>query len=161
MHHVAIATATNPEMIEKVRKMVSTDARFTVREIARKVGISIGAVHSILIKHLKMNKIFARWIPHLLTEDQKRIRVKTAKSLLKMYPKYDSRSFANIVTGDETWVHFYKPKIWATKHMKRPCKAKRTMRYKRWPVELKIYKWTFFSIFFSCRQKVFFNNIFI
>jgi len=111
-------TATNPEMIEKVRKMVSTDARFTVREIARKVGNSIGAVHSILIKHLKMNKISARWIPHSLTEDQKRIRVKTAKSLLKMYPKYVSRSFANIVTGDETWVHFYEPnrkhenKIW-------------------------------------------------
>ena len=49
-------------------------------------------------------------IRYLLTKDQKRIRVKTAKSLLKMYPKYESRSFANIVTGDETWVHFYEPK---------------------------------------------------
>jgi len=106
--------------------MVSTDARFTVRKIAQKVGILIGAVHSILIKYLKMNKVSARWIPHLLKEDQKRIRVKTAKSLLKMYPKYDSRSFSNIVNGDVTWVHFYEPKrkhenkIWATKHMKRP-----------------------------------------
>ena len=78
-----------------------------------------------------MNKISARWIPHLLTEDQKRIRVKTANILLKMYPKYDSRSFSNIVNGDETWVIFYEPKrkhenkISATKHMKRPCIAKR------------------------------------
>ena len=130
-------TATGPQMVEKVREIVSADARFTVREIARKVGISIGAVHSILRKHLKMNKITARWIPHLLTEEQKRLRVKTAKSLLKMYPKYNNRLFANIVTGDETWVHFYEPKrkhenkIWATKHMKRPCIAKRTMSVRK------------------------------
>ena len=73
-------TATSPKMLEKVREIVSTDTRFTVREIARKVGISIGAVHSILRKHLKMNKISGRWIPHLLTEEQKRLRVKTAKN---------------------------------------------------------------------------------
>ena len=84
-----------------------------------------------------MNKISARWIPHLLTEDQKRIRVKTAKSLQKIYPKYDSRSFSNIVNGDETWVHFYEPKrkhenkIWATKRIKRPCIAKRKLRVKK------------------------------
>lgn len=126
-------TATTAQNINKIRKLVSEDARFTVREIARKVGISIGAVHSILKKHLKMNKITARWIPHLLTEEQKRLRLKTAKTLLKMYPKYNSRSFAAVVTGDETWVHFYEPrrklqnKVWATKNMKRPCIAKRTI----------------------------------
>jgi len=71
----------------------------------------------------------------MLTEERKRLREKTANSNLKMYPKYD-RSFANIVTGDETWVHFYElkqkheNKIWATKHMKRPRIAKRTMSVK-------------------------------
>lgn len=38
------------------------------------------------------------------------LRVKMAKSLLKMYPKYNNRSFAIIVTGDETWMYFYEPK---------------------------------------------------
>jgi hypothetical protein len=93
-------------MVEKVREILSTDARFTLWEETRKVGISIGAVHSILRKHLKMNKITAPWIPRLPTEEQKRLRVKMAKSLLKMYPKYNNRSFAIIVTGDKTWVHF-------------------------------------------------------
>ena len=59
-------------------------------------------VHLILKKHLKVRKISARWVPHLLTDEQKRLRVKVAKKLLQMFPKYDKKQFANFVTGDET-----------------------------------------------------------
>ena len=84
-----------------------------------------------------MRRISARWIPHLLTKEQKLARVRIAKQLLKQFPKYNSRSFANIITGDEMWVHFYEPKrkiqnkIWATKGSQRPCIAKRTMSIKK------------------------------
>ena len=53
--------------------------------------------------------------------------------MLKLYPNFDKKKFANVVTGDETWVHFYEPqrkvrnKIWATKSTKRPCIARRTI----------------------------------
>ena len=83
-----------------------------------------------------MRRISARWIPHLLTKEQKLARVRIAKQLLKQFPKYNNRSFANIITGDETWVHFYEPKrkmqnkIWATKGGKSPCTAKRTISIK-------------------------------
>ena len=74
-----------------------------------------------------MKRISARWIPHLVTKEQK----------LARFPKYNNRSFANIITGDDTWVHFYEPKrkiqnkIWATKGSQRPCIAKRTMSIKK------------------------------
>ena len=54
------------------------------------------AYHYILKKHLKVRKIFARWVPHLLTDEQKRIRVKVVKKLLQMFPTYDKRQFANV-----------------------------------------------------------------
>ena len=41
------------------RKEIIGDARFTVRDIARKVSISLSTVHLILKKHLKVRKIFA------------------------------------------------------------------------------------------------------
>jgi hypothetical protein len=41
---------------------------------------------------LKVKKICARWVPHLLTDEQKRQRVKVAKKLLQMLPKYDKNS---------------------------------------------------------------------
>ena len=83
-----------------------------------------------------MRGISARWIFHLRTKEQKLARVRIAKQLFKQFPKYNNRSFANIITGDETWVHFYEPKrkiqnkTWATKGGKRPCIAKRTMSIK-------------------------------
>ena len=43
---------------------------------------------------------------HLLTDEQKKARVTVAKNLLKMYPKYSTKDFDNIVTGDEAWVYY-------------------------------------------------------
>ena len=62
-----------------------------------------------------------------------------------MFPKYDKKQFANVVTGDETWVHYFEPvrkvsnKIWATKHSKRPIIAKRSLSTKK----------VLYAIFFS------------
>ena len=113
-------SASRKEIVSKIKEIIEGDARFTVRDIARKEGISLSTVHLILKKHLKVRKISARWVPHLLTDEQKRQRVKVAKKLLQMFPKYDKKQFANVVTGDETWVHYFEPvrkvsnKIWAT-----------------------------------------------
>ena len=38
-------TATSPKMVEKVKNLIATDARFTTRYIAKYVGISAGAAH--------------------------------------------------------------------------------------------------------------------
>ena len=132
-------------IVSKIKEIIEGDARFTVRGIARKVSILLSAVHLILKKHLKVRKISARWVPDLLTDKQKRQRVKVANKLLQMFPKYDKKQFANVVTGDETWDHYFEPvrkasnKIWATKHSKRPIIAKRSLSAKK----------VLYAIFFS------------
>ena len=75
-------SASRKEIISKIKEIIEGDARFTVRDIAWKVGISHSTVHLILKKHLKVRKISARWLPHLFTDEQKRQRVKVAKKLL-------------------------------------------------------------------------------
>ena len=77
--------------------------------MARKVGISVSTFHLILKKHLKVRKIFARWVPHLLTDEQNRQRVKVAKKVLQMFQTCDKKQFANVVSGDENWVHYLSP----------------------------------------------------
>ena len=123
-------SASRIEIVSKIKEIIEGDARFTVHDIARKVGISLSMVHLILKKHLKVRKISARWVSHLLTDEQKRQRVKVAKKLLQMFPEYDKKQFANVITSDETWVHYFEPVrkvsslIWAKKHSKRPIIAK-------------------------------------
>ena len=68
--------------------LLNQDAHYTVRGLAQLVNFSLARVHGILRKHLKLENKNARWIPHLLTDEQKRSHVLNAKKLLKMFPKY-------------------------------------------------------------------------
>ena len=54
--------------------------------------MSLARVHGILIKNLKLRKINARWIPHFLNDEQKRVSVENAKKLSKLYPKYAKKT---------------------------------------------------------------------
>ena len=90
---------SHDEIVSKIKEFIEGDARLTVRDIARKVGISLPTVHL----------IFARCVPHLLTDDQNRQRAKEVKKLLQMFSTYDKKQSANVVTGDETWVHYFEP----------------------------------------------------
>lgn len=67
--------ASTPEIINKIHDMVLKDRRLKVRELAEATRISIGAVVSILHEKLGMKKLSARWVPRLLTAENKRNRV--------------------------------------------------------------------------------------
>ena len=53
-------SASRKEIVSKIKEIIKGDARLTVRDIARKVGITLSTVHLILKKHLKVRKISAR-----------------------------------------------------------------------------------------------------
>jgi hypothetical protein len=57
-------------MVKNVKDLIATDARFITRYIAKCVGISVGVAHTLLTRNLKMKRISARWIYHLLTKGQ-------------------------------------------------------------------------------------------
>lgn len=66
---------TSPEIVNKVHTIVLEDHHLKVFEIAKTVGISDGRVYHILTKDLPMKKLSARWVPCLLTSDQKHMEM--------------------------------------------------------------------------------------
>ena len=84
-------------------------------------------------------------MPHLLTDEQNKQRVKVVKKLLQMFQSCDKNQFANVVRGDENRVHYFEPvrkvsnKILATKHSRRPVIAKRSLSARK----------VWYAIFFS------------
>jgi len=54
----------------------------TVREIAEEVGISKVSAHEILRANLNMRRVAAKFVPKLLSEEQKELRVEVAQDLL-------------------------------------------------------------------------------
>ena len=101
--------ASRKEIVSKIKENIEGDTRFTVCDIARKVGYSLSTVHLILKNHLKVQKIFARWVPHLLTDEQNRQRAKVTKKLLQTFQTCDKNQLANVVTGDENRVDYFEP----------------------------------------------------
>ena len=67
--------------------MVLDHRRVKVREIGNAIGISNDRVHFILQQELHMKKRSARRVPHLLTVDQKRIRIKISQACLDSLKK--------------------------------------------------------------------------
>ena len=70
------------------------DRRRDPRSIASEVGISFGAVQSILTI-LGMSKVSAKWILQMLTDDQKRTRLNISRFLLS---RFDDDSIDRVVT---------------------------------------------------------------
>ena len=75
-------------------------------------------MQTILKKRLNLRKVCARWVPHLLTEEQKTQGLKCARECLKTYKGCNSWVISNLLTGDETWVHMFEPQRGAdNKHL--------------------------------------------
>lgn len=84
------------------------DRWIQVSEIAEAVGIFTKRVHKILHEKLQVKKLCARWVPQLLTLDQKRTQ-DFSKQCLVMCERNPKDFWRRFITVDETWIHHYTP----------------------------------------------------
>jgi hypothetical protein len=64
-------TNKTTENVEKILALIHEVHRRTIRELADTVGISYGICQEILTEPLNMRRIAAKFVPRLLTNDQK------------------------------------------------------------------------------------------
>ena len=98
---VSVLTEKN---IATVKTLIEEDACYTVQEIEELSGIHSSSVLKILRERLGLRKICVHWVPHLLTDEQKKSRVRLASQVIEKHDKCDPCRFEEIVTGDETWI---------------------------------------------------------
>jgi len=89
--------------------MVLDDGRMKVREIADTIGISKERVGYILHEDLDTKKLCARWVPRLLTANQKRAGMEICEQCLGRFNKNKTDFVRRFITMDETWIHHYTP----------------------------------------------------
>ena len=99
--------ATTDENVEIVHNLVMCDRRRYLRRIASEVGISFGAVQTIITDILGMSKVSARWVPKMLSDDQKRSWLDISRYLLSRYGDDPGDFIDRVVTQDETWAHHF------------------------------------------------------
>ena len=97
--------------IDAVRKIIEDDPNSTYQQIEAILGISSMAINSIIHDYLNLRKVFARWVPHTLTDDQKQLRVQFCRHSLKRFEEGRSRRVFDIITGDESCFYHYDPQL--------------------------------------------------
>ena len=102
-------TAVVSENIDVVRELILQDRHVAYREIEASLDISYTSIHSILLEHLAVKKIWSCWIPHNLTIAQTKARVDWSIKMLGKYDRGASKDVYKIVTGDESWIYEYEP----------------------------------------------------
>ena len=121
------STATIPSKVEQVRA-VSTRIVVVPYAISVQVGIGYGSCQRILTEQLNTHRIAAKFVPRVLTQDQKDSRVAICQELKETVIN-DPTLLLNIITGDESIVCAYhletklQSSQWKRPGSKRPKKA--------------------------------------
>ena len=117
-------------IMEKVKEMVYTDRRHTLRSLASTLHVSCSTIHDILKNELGMSKVCARWVPRLLKEHERETRVRCSEEFVRRYENEGEDFLDRIITTDETWLWHFDPEtkaqscIWKTPGTPPPKKAR-------------------------------------
>ena len=65
------STSRTGENIEKIRQKFNEDRRYTIDEISEAIGVSWSSCQRILTVDLNKRRVAAKFVPRLLTQDQK------------------------------------------------------------------------------------------
>ncbi|CAH1989727.1 unnamed protein product [Acanthoscelides obtectus] len=125
-------TAVIQENINAVRKLIIEDRHVTYREIEASLKISKSSIQKNLHEELGVRKLVSRWIPHLLTEEQKAARVNWCQKTLDRFNSGNSENVYSIVNSDKSWIYCYEPEnkrqtaVWVFQGEENPTKVIRS-----------------------------------
>ncbi|KAJ4434985.1 hypothetical protein ANN_23557 [Periplaneta americana] len=105
------------------------DRRKSFDEDSEQTNLSWSTIQRILTEDLHIRRVSAKFVPRLLTDDQRENRVRVCRDLMSEVQN-DSNFLKKIVTGDESWCYGYDPESkqassqWKTPNSPRPKKAR-------------------------------------
>lgn len=122
--------AVTDENIKKVKKIILNNRKVNLLEISETLKISKERVGHIVHELLDMRKLCAKWVPRVLTVDQKHQRLDDSQQCLAIFNRNKTEFLRRYITMDETWLHHYTPESnrqsaeWTARDEPRPKRAK-------------------------------------
>ena len=113
-------TAITEEAVQQIEKLLQESHNWSLRELAERSGIPRKTVCRILKDKLYHVKISAKWVPHLLSKEQKETRQFMEYNNILRFKAYPDM-LKKVIALDESWVFLYNPlcrdqeKFWTKK----------------------------------------------
>ena len=97
-----------PELLGQEKNFMDEDRHVFIETISAQFDVSVGTVHTIIRKELKMRKICAKFVQRVLREHQKERRCHDSKEIVDLIIS-DLAVFNALVTSYESWIYCYDP----------------------------------------------------
>ena len=123
-------SCTTPETVARIQELIRQDRHRTIRDIPEKVEVGYGTCQWVLTEELGMHRVAAKFVPRILTADQKQQRVNVCTELRQLASD-DETFLSRVITVDESWVYGYDHETkrqsfqWKSPTSPRPKKARR------------------------------------
>ena len=120
-----------PELIGQIKNFMDKDCHVSIETISAQFGVSVETVHRIIREELKMRKIYTKFFPRVLEEDQKERRCHDSREMVELINS-DPTVFDALVTCNESWIYCYDPETkrqssqWKHAGSPRPKKAEQS-----------------------------------
>ncbi|KAJ4439429.1 hypothetical protein ANN_07553 [Periplaneta americana] len=76
-----LSRGRNDENIAKTKRLIDEDCRKTIDEVSEQTNLSWSTVQRMLTEDLHMRRVSAKFVPRLLTDDQRENRVRVFRDL--------------------------------------------------------------------------------
>ncbi len=96
------------EQLAILKECLADTKSWSVWELSFKLEIPKTTIHRMLRQDLGLTKRLAKWVPHVLSEEQKKCRITVARVNLER-PARKRNLFGRLVAIDESWVALYSP----------------------------------------------------
>ena len=93
------STSHTEETVARVREIIHAYRRLTIREVAEEVRTAFGTCQKILTEDLRMRRVPAKFVPLLLTAEQKDDRMSVCTDL-RDRAQNDPNFMSLVITGD-------------------------------------------------------------
>jgi len=100
------SSSRNDENIAKIREKLNEDRHYTIDELSEVTAVSWSSVQRILSQDLGMRRVAAKFVPRLLTEDQRQSHLAVCQDL-KRELQNDPNFLSRVITGYESWCYVY------------------------------------------------------
>ena len=91
------------QLLNSIQQALFKEPYSTIRSIADKLKVSVTTTWRYVHIHLGYVYKHTRWVPHILNDEQKKIRVEESKKLLNILRLTQRRGWRDIITGDQSW----------------------------------------------------------
>ena len=121
---------TDFKLAEDIDKLLKVNPGLSANQIATELGKPPTTIKSYLHNVLGYQFKKTHWIPHFLTDEQRKKRVDAAEQLLEVLEVAEEDDFRFLVTGDESWFFYTSPKLglWMPEDAQAP-RAQRPSHY--------------------------------